>query len=186
MNQTSDASAGGHRRAGGLRHRPQGHQHHAGQPAAAVRGGDSTAIIGYRASNSIDVKIRKLDSASQTLALIVSHGRRRHADQLGELFDRGRLAAGQGCARPRVQRRQGPRRAVRPAVRAGPRQGHLDLRVGGTTPPPPPDADAAARRDGGRAAGARPADRRLLGDGDLGADRARPSVPRARYRPECR
>jgi uncharacterized protein len=37
-------------------------------------GGDSTTIIGYRASNSIDVKIRKLDSASQTLALIVSTG----------------------------------------------------------------------------------------------------------------
>jgi uncharacterized protein YggE len=37
-------------------------------------GGDSTAILGYRANNSIDVKIRKLDSASQTLALIVSTG----------------------------------------------------------------------------------------------------------------
>jgi uncharacterized protein YggE len=37
-------------------------------------GGDSTTIIGYRASNSIDVKIRKLDSASQTLALIISTG----------------------------------------------------------------------------------------------------------------
>ena len=37
-------------------------------------GGDATAIIGYRASNSIDVKIRKLDSASQTLSLIVSTG----------------------------------------------------------------------------------------------------------------
>jgi uncharacterized protein YggE len=37
-------------------------------------GGDGTAIIGYRASNSIDVKIRKLDSASQTLSLIVSTG----------------------------------------------------------------------------------------------------------------
>jgi uncharacterized protein YggE len=37
-------------------------------------GGDSTAIIGYRASNSIDVKIRKLDTASQTLALIASTG----------------------------------------------------------------------------------------------------------------
>jgi uncharacterized protein len=37
-------------------------------------GGDSTAIIGYRASNSIDVKIRKLDTASQALALIVSTG----------------------------------------------------------------------------------------------------------------
>jgi uncharacterized protein YggE len=37
-------------------------------------GGDSTAIIGYRASNSIDVKIRKLDSASQALTLIISTG----------------------------------------------------------------------------------------------------------------
>ena len=37
-------------------------------------GGDSTTIIGYRASNSIDVKIRKLDTASQTLASIVSTG----------------------------------------------------------------------------------------------------------------
>jgi uncharacterized protein len=37
-------------------------------------GGDSTAIVGYRATNSIDVKIRKLDTASQALALIVSTG----------------------------------------------------------------------------------------------------------------
>jgi uncharacterized protein YggE len=37
-------------------------------------GGDSTTIVGYRAINSIDVKIRKLESASQTLALIVSTG----------------------------------------------------------------------------------------------------------------
>jgi uncharacterized protein YggE len=37
-------------------------------------GGDSTTIIGYRATNSIDVKIRKLDTASQALALIVSTG----------------------------------------------------------------------------------------------------------------
>ena len=37
-------------------------------------GGDGTAIIGYRASNSIDVKIRKLESASQTLSLIISTG----------------------------------------------------------------------------------------------------------------
>jgi uncharacterized protein len=36
--------------------------------------GDGAAIVGYRATNSIDVKIRKLDSASQTLALIVSTG----------------------------------------------------------------------------------------------------------------
>jgi uncharacterized protein len=37
-------------------------------------GGDSTAIVGYRASNSIDFKIRQLDAASQALALIVSTG----------------------------------------------------------------------------------------------------------------
>jgi uncharacterized protein len=35
---------------------------------------DSTAIVGYRASNTIDVKIRQLDAASQALALIVSTG----------------------------------------------------------------------------------------------------------------
>ena len=37
-------------------------------------GGDNSTIIGYRASNSIAVKIRKLDAASQALALIVSTG----------------------------------------------------------------------------------------------------------------
>ena len=37
-------------------------------------GPDSSAITGYRASNSLAVKIRNLGSASQTLALIVSAG----------------------------------------------------------------------------------------------------------------
>ena len=37
-------------------------------------GPESSAIVGYRASNSIDVKIRKLDLASNALALIVSIG----------------------------------------------------------------------------------------------------------------
>jgi uncharacterized protein YggE len=37
-------------------------------------GPDSSAITGYRASNSIEVKIRELDSASRALALIVSTG----------------------------------------------------------------------------------------------------------------
>jgi uncharacterized protein len=37
-------------------------------------GGDNTAIVGYRASNSIEVKIRKLDSASQALTLITGTG----------------------------------------------------------------------------------------------------------------
>jgi uncharacterized protein len=35
---------------------------------------DSTTISGYRASNSIDVKLRQLDAASRALALIVSTG----------------------------------------------------------------------------------------------------------------
>jgi uncharacterized protein len=37
-------------------------------------GPDTSAITGYRASNSIEVKIRELDSASRALALIVSTG----------------------------------------------------------------------------------------------------------------
>ena len=75
MNQTSDRQNGRHRRAGGRGHRPQGHQHQPGEPAAAVHAAATApTIIGYRASNSIDVKIRQLDAASQALALIVSTG----------------------------------------------------------------------------------------------------------------
>ncbi|HME48637.1 SIMPL domain-containing protein, partial [Mycobacterium sp.] len=37
-------------------------------------GPDSSAIVGYRAGNSIAVKIRELDSASNSLALIVTTG----------------------------------------------------------------------------------------------------------------
>ncbi|WP_264001185.1 SIMPL domain-containing protein, partial [Mycolicibacterium gadium] len=36
--------------------------------------GDNSVITGYRASNSIQIKIRKLDTASQVLANIVSAG----------------------------------------------------------------------------------------------------------------
>jgi uncharacterized protein YggE len=43
------------------------------QPQFAA-GDNTTTPTGYRASNSIDVKIRKLGSASQALALIVSTG----------------------------------------------------------------------------------------------------------------
>lgn len=49
------------------------------------------AITGYRASNSIRVRIRKLDSASGALARDRQRGRQQHPDQLGQLFDRGRL-----------------------------------------------------------------------------------------------
>ncbi len=93
-------------------------------------GGDSTAIIGYRASNSIDVKIRKLDTAVAGTGADRQHRRRCHPHQLGELHDRGRLTAGEGRPRASVQRREGPRRAVRAAVRARSRQGHLDHGIG--------------------------------------------------------
>ena len=101
-------------------------------------GGDSTAIIGYRASNSIDVKIRKLDTASQTLALIVSTGG--DATRINSvnysIEDDSQLVKD---ARARAFNDAKDRAAaVRAAVRAGPRQGHLDLRVGGATPPPTP------------------------------------------------
>ena len=49
-------------------------------------GSDGTTIAGYQASNAIDVKIRDIGSASRVLALIVSHRRQRHPDQLGELL----------------------------------------------------------------------------------------------------
>lgn len=44
------------------------------QPQFTGGGDNPQAIVGYRASNSIDVKIRQLDAASQALALIVSSG----------------------------------------------------------------------------------------------------------------
>lgn len=44
------------------------------QPQFAGGGDDPQAIVGYRATNSIDIKIRQLDAASQALALIVSSG----------------------------------------------------------------------------------------------------------------
>jgi uncharacterized protein YggE len=44
------------------------------QPQFAGGGDNPQAIVGYRASNSIDVKIRQLDAAPQALALIVSTG----------------------------------------------------------------------------------------------------------------
>jgi uncharacterized protein len=44
------------------------------QPQFTGGGDNPQAIVGYRASNSIYVKIRQLDAASQALALIVSTG----------------------------------------------------------------------------------------------------------------
>ena len=59
----------------GVGHRQGRHQHHERDPAASVRrGGDNPTIIGYQANNSIAVKIRRLDAASQALALIGTTG----------------------------------------------------------------------------------------------------------------
>lgn len=44
------------------------------QPQFSGGGDNPATIVGYRASNSIDIKIRQLDAASQALALIVSSG----------------------------------------------------------------------------------------------------------------
>ena len=44
------------------------------QPQFTGGGDNPQTIVGYRASNSIDIKIRQLDAASQALALIVSSG----------------------------------------------------------------------------------------------------------------
>ncbi|MEO3758429.1 SIMPL domain-containing protein [Mycobacterium sp. B14F4] len=44
------------------------------QPQFSGASDNPQAIVGYRASNSIDIKIRQLDAASQALALIVSSG----------------------------------------------------------------------------------------------------------------
>ncbi|MFV1364392.1 SIMPL domain-containing protein [Mycolicibacterium elephantis] len=44
------------------------------QPQFAGGGANPQTIVGYRATNSIDIKIRQLDAASQALALIVSSG----------------------------------------------------------------------------------------------------------------
>ena len=93
------ALSGGHRRDRRLRDRPQGRRAPAGEPCSrSTAGGRDNTIVGYRASNSIDVKVRKLDTAAGA-ATDHQHGRRRHPDRLGGLLDRGRLAARRGCAR---------------------------------------------------------------------------------------
>ena len=90
-------------------------------------GSDGTAVIGYQASNAIDVTIRDLSSASRVLALIVSTGGNATRINSVNLLDQRRFAVGQGRPVACLQGRQGPRPAVRRPVRAQAGQGHLDL-----------------------------------------------------------
>ena len=129
-------------------------------------GGDSTAIIGYRASNSIDVKIRKLDTASQTLALIVSTGG--DATRINSvnysIEDDSQLVKD---ARARAFN-DAKDRAQQYAQLSGLDLGKvISITESGGSTPPTPVPTRQGRRDGGRTSGARPADGRFLGDGDL-------------------
>ena len=114
------------------------------------------------------VKIHPTDAASRMLAVIVSTGGDATRISSVSYSIDARLAAGEGRAGAGVQRRQGPGRAVRPAVRPAAGQGAFHFRgirrcarAGG--PPAPPRGVSAI------AAGTRPADRELLGDRGVGA-----------------
>ena len=110
-------------------------------------GGDSPSIIAYQASNSVTVKIRNLNTASQTLGLIGTTGgdATRITSVSYAIDDDSQLVRD---ARTRAfDDAKGPCRAVRPAGGAHPRRRHLDLRVGrddAAHPDPHADARAAA------------------------------------------
>ena len=101
-------------------------------------GSDSTTITGYQASNSIDVKIRNLDAASDAIGLIVNTGG--NATRINSVSysieDDSQLVKD---ARARAFN-DAKDRAEQYAQLSGlePRQGHLDLRVGRAVPPPTP------------------------------------------------
>ena len=101
-------------------------------------GGDTPSIIAYQASNSIDVKIRSLNTASQTLGLIgTTGGDATRINSVSYAIDDDSQLVKDARTRG-LRRRQGPRRAVRAAGRTHSGRRHLDLRVGG--------CDAADRR----------------------------------------
>ena len=157
-------AAGRHQRAGGRRAstaRTSAPRRSACSRSSA--GGDSTAIIGYRASNSIDVKIRELDAASQAFALIVSTGG--DATRINSvnysIEDDSQLVRD---ARARAFN-DAKDRAEQYAQLSGLDLGNVISISESAAPPPPPfRAECRAPRAAemaARAAGARPADRRL-------------------------
>ena len=148
-------------------------------------GGDTPSIIAYQANNSINVKIRKLDSASATLGLIGTTGgdATRINSVSYSIEDDSQLVKD---ARTRAFD-DAKDRAEQYALLAGLTLGKVISisESAGTTPPIPPPTPMPRASHGGRAAGARPAERRLLGDGDLGAHLVA-VVRRGRYRRGCR
>ena len=90
-------------------------------------GDGNNNIVGYQASNSISVKIRKLDSASQALALIVSTGG--DATRINSvnysIEDDSQLVKDARARAFNDAKDRAEQYAA--AVRARPRQGHLDL-----------------------------------------------------------
>ena len=133
-------------------------------------GGDNPTITGYQANNSIAVKIRRLDAASQTLALIGTTGgdATRINSVSYSIEDDSQMVRD---ARTRAFD-DAKDRAEQYAQLSGMTLGDVISisESAGTTPPSTPaDADAESGH-GSRAARAGTAERRVLGDGDLGAD----------------
>ncbi len=158
-------------------------------------GGDSTTISGYRATNTIDIKVRQLDSGPA--GVLVDRGNGGDATRINNVT----LAIEDDSQLVREARARAfndaKSRAEQYALLA-----EMDLgkvisisEAPASTPPTPfPSTRGGAAEMAAGADRARPADRRLLGDGDLRArlargrdvDRNAVEHRRARQRVECR
>ena len=138
MNQTSEQDAGRDRRACGLRHRPKDISTTKVTLQPQYGGGDTPSIIGYQASNSIDVKIRK---PRHRVADVGRSSAPPAATPPGSTRSATRSRTTRSWSRTRATGPSTTPRTAPSSTRscpASPGQGHLDLRVGGATPPPPP------------------------------------------------
>ena len=136
-------------------------------------GGESTNIIGYRASNSIDIKIRQLDAASQAFAAIVSTGG--DATRINNVT----LAIEDDSQLVREARARAfndaKSRAEQYALLSGLDLGKVvSISEAPATPPPIP-YPTGRPGDGHCADRARPADRRVQRDGGLRAHLIQPA-----------
>ena len=122
-------------------------------------GGDNPTIIGYQASNSIAVKIRQLDAASQTLALIgATGGDATRINSVNYSIEDDSQMVKDARTRAFDDAKD---RAEQYAQLSGLTSGRrdFDLRVGRDDTDSAADADAASGRWRPRAARARPAER---------------------------